>query len=266
MLNIRDSLLLVGAGKRLLKVRIENAGNLLVTRNVEPFVFNVKYKQRHNQIYALCPENDSILWIGIRGNGVVRFNLKSEKYQLLSFDKKGIAPINDILCIHQDRNGTLWLGSSYGITRLTRLPNGKYACKNFNETDGLSNNTIHGILEDAEGKWWLSSNAGIILFDTAKGTFRSFNRATGLKITEFSDKAYYKDESNQTYFFGRIDGLVWIKDEQKNKSKNFTPGIFFPHWHLTIYAKIVYVLLFLWAVYLVYYILRKKYESRKLKL
>ncbi|MDR0541095.1 MAG: hybrid sensor histidine kinase/response regulator, partial [Dysgonamonadaceae bacterium] len=76
LLNIRDSLLLIGAGNRLLKARIESVGNQLITKNVEQFVFNVKYKQRHNQIYALCPENDSILWIGVRGNGVVRFNLK----------------------------------------------------------------------------------------------------------------------------------------------------------------------------------------------
>jgi ligand-binding sensor domain-containing protein/DNA-binding response OmpR family regulator/two-component sensor histidine kinase len=227
MLDAQDSLLWVGAGNTLLKVYVQKQQEQFVAKYTKPFVFDVKNKQFYNQIYSLYRESDSILWVGIRGNGIVRFHTRDETYRFISFDEQKIAPMNDILCIHRDRNQTFWLGSSYGITRFNIQADGSYEYKNFNENDGLANNTIHGILEDADGRLWLSSNAGIILFDPQKNTFRNFNQKTGLKIVEFSDNAYYKDDSTQTYFFGGVDGLVWIEDEQRQKKKKFVPCIFF---------------------------------------
>jgi signal transduction histidine kinase/DNA-binding NarL/FixJ family response regulator len=105
-------------------------------------------------------------------------------------------------------------------------PDGSYDYKNYNENDGLPNNTIHGILEGSEGELWLSTNTGIVLFDPLKETFRSFNQKTGLKIIEFSDNAYYKDEIQPVYFFGGVDGVVWIKTEE-NYRKRYFPDIYF---------------------------------------
>jgi signal transduction histidine kinase/ligand-binding sensor domain-containing protein/DNA-binding response OmpR family regulator len=225
--DTRDSLLWVGAGSTLLKVHVRNRQNQLIAEYTRPFVFDVKNRQIYNQIYSLCRESDTVIWVGIRGNGIVRFNTESEEYRFISFDEQNIAPMNDVLCIHRDKNNTLWLGTSYGITRFNIHPDGSYEYKNFNENDGLTNNTIHGILEDSGGRLWLSSNAGIILFDPRKNTFRNFNRKTGLKIVEFSDNAYYKDDSTRTCFFGGVDGLVWIEDKQREKKQAFIPDIFF---------------------------------------
>ena len=134
--------------------------------------------------------------------------------------------MSDILCIYQDQHEDIWLGTSYGLTKLKISSNGNYDYKNFNENEGLPNNTIHGIIEDKEGHLWLSSNTGIILFDSQKNTFRNFNHRTGLDITEFSDNAYFQDKINNRYFFGGVNGVVWIKKEKKKK-KNFVPDIHF---------------------------------------
>lgn len=221
-----DSLLWVGSGSRLLRISIEAHGNTIKAKDIRTIYFRVPNRQQYNQIYSIYPENDSILWIGMRGNGVIRLNTQTEAYQLISFDKNGIAPMNDILCIHQDKNKIIWIGSSYGLTRLTLLPNGEYDYKNFNENEGLPNNTIHGIAEDPQGNLWLSSNTGIILFDSHKNTFRNLNHKTGLKFIEFSDNAYFQDNTKKRYFFGGVDGIVWIENGGK-KRKDFIPDIFF---------------------------------------
>ncbi len=145
---------------------------------------------------------------------------------LLRLTKKVLPPMNDILSICLDKKGNNWFGSSYGINNVKILPNGKFDYQNFNESNGLPNNTIHGILEDYDGKLWLSTNAGITLFDPSEKTFRSFNQRTGLKVIEFSDNAYFKDEQQSRYFFGGIDGVVWIKHEEKT-NKYFTPPVYF---------------------------------------
>ena len=221
-----DSLLWVGSGSTLLRISIAARGSAMEATNIRAIYFRVPNRQQYNQIYSIYPENDSILWVGMRGNGVIRLNTLTENYRLITFEKSGIAPMNDILCIHKDKEGNIWAGSSYGITRIMPLTNGEYECKNFNENEGLPNNTIHGIAEDPHGNLWLSSNTGIILFDPQRNTFRNLNHKTGLKVIEFSDNAFFQDGNRQRYFFGGVDGLVWLEDEKREKKK-FTPEIYF---------------------------------------
>lgn len=221
-----DSLLWVGSGSTLLRISFMTRGNSVEARNIRAVRFEIPNRQQYNQIYSISQENDSILWVGMRGNGVIRLNTLTESYRLITFDKNGIAPMNDILCIHQDKKKNIWLGSSYGLTKLNLLPDGDFSYKNFNENEGLPNNTIHGIAEDLQGNLWLSSNTGLILFDPLKSSFLYLNHKTGLKVTEFSDNAYFQDDIQKRYFFGGVDGIVWIKNEEQAK-KDFLPQIYF---------------------------------------
>jgi signal transduction histidine kinase/DNA-binding response OmpR family regulator/ligand-binding sensor domain-containing protein len=224
-----DSILWIGSGNSLMKIRIKRQGHQLAAKETRRFLFELKNNQPFNQIYSLYQENDTCIWIGMRGNGIIKFNPITERYRLISFEENGIAPMNDILCIFQHQDKTLWLGTSYGLIRFNMYPDGSYDYKNYNENDGLPNNTIHGILEAPDGKLWLSSNTGIILFDPAIETFRNFNHKTGLKIIEFSDNAYFTDRHTSVNFFGGVDGLVWIKQEEMERKgrKRFIPNINF---------------------------------------
>ena len=226
VIEMCDSLLWVGSGSTLLRINFATRGNTIEARNIRAIKFDIPNRQQYNQIYSILQENDSILWIGMRGNGIIRLNTQTEDYRLISFDKNGIAPMNDILCIHQDKQKNIWIGSSYGLTRVNLFPNGEFKYKNFNENEGLPNNTIHGITEDSQGNLWLSSNTGLILFDPHLNTFKSLNHKTGLKVTEFSDNAYFQDNVRNRYFFGGVDGVVWIQNEERKK-KEFIPEIYF---------------------------------------
>lgn len=226
MLEESETTLWVTSLFSLLKVNIRKTGTTFETQHLQKYEFNIKNKQRFNKIYSICRENDSIMWLAMRGNGAIRFNCKNGVYRLITFDKNGLVPMNDILSIHQDKNKNMWFGSSYGINLVKGDTKGNFHTSNYNETDGLTNNTIHGILENSNGKLWLSSNSGIILFDPAKKSFRKFNQKSGLKVIEFSDNAYYSDQQQSKYFFGGIDGVIWIQHEEKAKS-SFIPPIYF---------------------------------------
>ncbi len=226
LLETSDTTLWVASLHTLLRVNIQKHGNELSVKDIRKFEFDREKGQRFNQIFSIKQENDSIMWLGIRGSGVIRLNFMNGNYNLISFEEKGIAPMNDILSICLGKNGNKWFGSSYGITKVEELTNEEFDYQNFNEIDGLPNNTIHGILENHDGKLWLSTNTGVVLFDPVEKTFRSFNERTGLKVIEFSDNAYYKDEQKSTCFFGGIDGVIWIRQEEKIK-KNFVPPVYF---------------------------------------
>ncbi|MDR3308711.1 MAG: response regulator [Tannerella sp.] len=220
-----DSVLWTGSGRSLLKFIINHNGNQLSVTSSQSYSFQLTNNQPFNQIYALHQESDSIIWTGVRGNGIIRFNTLTEHFDVITFED-GIAPMRDVLCIHQDSDGILWLGTSYGLIRLIWFNDGRHEYKNYNENDGLPNNTIHGILSACNGDLWLSSNTGIILFNPAAGTFRSFNQKTGLKTIEFSDNAYFRDEKTSTCFFGGVDGLVYMK-KVDNERQRFIPEIRF---------------------------------------
>ena len=227
LLEYGDSLLWVGAGSSLLKIDLQTQGNRITARQIRPFRFHIPDIVQYNQIYALCAESDSVLWIGMRGNGAIRFNTLTGEYRLIDCKQHGIIPMNDILCIHRDKHGDMWLGTSYGLTRIRIQPDGKILHKNYHENEGLPNNTIHGIVEDHQGNLWLSSNNGIIVFNPGMGTFHWLNHRNGLKTIEFCDNAYYWDKQNNRCFFGGVDGLVWGEKNQ------FRPTCFLPGIHFT---------------------------------
>lgn len=226
ILTDTDTLLWAGAGNELFKINIRKNGNDLYTDDIDKYTFNVKNKHRFNQIYALCFESDSIMWVGMRGNGVIRFNTITATSKYFSFEDNGIAPMNDVLCFHYNHKGSLWIGTSYGLIHMSLNSEDNFTYENINETHGLPNNTIHGITEDHSGKLWLSSNSGLILFDPEKRTFRKFNNKSGIKVVEYSDNAYFKCLSDSTSFFGGVNGLVWI-DKGNDSQNKYLPEIYF---------------------------------------
>ena len=226
LLETPDSKLWVASLSSLLRVSIRENGSKLEVEDIRKYEFDIENKQRFNQIFSIKQENDSIMWLGMRGSGAIRLNYITGSYRLITFEEKGMTPMNDILSICLSKSGNKWFGSSYGVNNVKELPNGKFDCINFNESDGLPNNTIHGILENHDGKLWISTNSGVTLFDPIKKISRNFNQKTGLKVTEFSDNAYFKDEEQSVYFFGGIDGVVWIRHDEKT-NKQFAPPVHF---------------------------------------
>lgn len=226
IVEMPDNTLWVSSRFTLHKIDIHKEGSVIKAGEIKSYEFNVKNKQIFNHIYAIYPENDSIMWLAIRGNGAIRFNCHTGDYLPVAFDK-GVTPtMNDILNIHKDKSNNLWFGSNYGINKLRWLPDNTFTTMNYNERDGLPNNAIRGIVESYEGKLWLSSNMGLILFDTEKQTFRNFNQESGLKVVEFSDNAYYKDKVSSRIFFGGVDGVVWIESEEKKRADYKLPMFF----------------------------------------
>jgi signal transduction histidine kinase/CheY-like chemotaxis protein len=224
LLQQNDTTLWVGSGYTLLKYTLAENINLVTKAKTQLFGYE-NNQQLYNQIYALYAENDSILWVGMRGNGLVRYNTQSGNYRIFPFATTNNRLVS-VLCIYRDAEETFWLGSNYGLLKFTYYPDNTFVYKIYNEQDGLPNNMIHGILENHDNELWLSSNNGIVLFDPVKESFRSFNQKTGLKIIEYSDNAYFKDALNKTCFFGGVDGLTWIKPGKKEPN-NYIPQIYF---------------------------------------
>lgn len=188
-----------------------------------------------NYFFSLYPENDSTLWFGNRGYGLFRINTmarndpnislnddaNARQVRSVRFDRAdGSRMLNDIYCAVKGPGNNLWVGTGGGLVKYTNR--GEFEV--FDERDGFPNACIHGILRDSQGSLWLSTNEGIVKFMPENNTLLSFNESHGLDVVEFSDGAFYRDEKNNTMFFGGINGFVTIT-EQDYRRNEFIPAI-----------------------------------------
>lgn len=229
--EVNDSTLwLASVGMGIIKATISGSGNNVSLKNIRQFTIH-DGSISNNYFFTIHAENDSSIWFGNRGYGAFRMDPFSYQLNSVQFGKaQNNQLLNDVFAIIKDNMGNLWCGTSMGLVKYT--PESKISV--FNENSGFPNNTIHGMLRDSRNNLWLSTNRGIIRFDMVNEIFQAYNEHYGLKITEFSDGAFYKDPTTGNLFFGGIDGFV-VVDDTGSKTQDYYPPINFNS--LSIFGK-----------------------------
>ncbi|MBK7871362.1 MAG: hypothetical protein IPJ74_12145 [Saprospiraceae bacterium] len=160
-----------------------------------------------------------ILWIGTRGNGVLKLNYDPYKNKLhldrhyrfkagqegtLSNDK-----INSLLLDSQQR---LWVSTGEGLNMLDPKTN---AFQKFTQNDGLPDNTIQTVLEDKQGHIWASTTNGIASLKWENGDLqiRSYDALDGLQDNFFNNNCGIRLPSG-LLSFGGVEGINIFEPEQ----------------------------------------------------
>ena len=192
-----------------------------------------KKNTKVDDYFPMEVEGDSVLWLGSRGMGLVRFSMDTEKYVVFNLGTDGASPLNDILSIHRS-DDCLYLGTVAGLisARFDNDKLGTFAC--LDRHKGLVNDMIHGVLEDHEGILWLSTNKGLVKYNPKNVTFHTYYYSNGLKIGEFSDDAFYKSPYTEKLYFGGINGLLSLDKENKDET-SYQPDVRF--YNLTLGVK-----------------------------
>lgn len=184
-----------------------------------------------NYFFSMYVENDTLIWFSNRGNGPFRYNPKTDNLDPVNhFSKYTNKTINDVFAMQKDDSGDLLIGTGFGLIKYISSNEHKI----FNTSKGFLNNSIHAIEPGDFNTYWLSTNSGIIHFNSQNDVFRIYENADGLKITEFSDGASFKDEKNDILFFGGINGFVAIQKDL-GVELEYMPDIFFER--LTIFGE-----------------------------
>lgn len=180
-----------------------------------------------SQILSIRVTRDGSVWIGARGNGLLR-------YRSGEFRNYGAAeglPSKYVQAIYEDKNSTLWIGTlDQGVGRFT---NEQF---DFATTAaiGIGQKPVSSFLEDREGNLWIGSKKGLtevsvgkaVTFTTANGLFADNVRTvtgasngsvwvgTGKGVQTLDGRHYGKDnglssEAVMTTLSTR-DGSVWV--------------------------------------------------------
>lgn len=217
-----DSTLYVATREGFYRLRLEKSGPEITARSLRRFRF-FHEQQELSTFYSMVNEGDSILWLGSRDRGLVRFNMASDNYWIHSLRELTGRPVDDVLCMRWARSGDLMVGTSAGLVRMHF--NGKKIEPHYiGREQGMINDMIHGILEDDDGFFWLSTNKGLVKYNSADDSFHSFYYSGGVQIGEFSDDAYYECPYTGRLFFGGMDGLLYL-DKQGSDDPGYYPEI-----------------------------------------
>ena len=107
--------------------------------------------------YPMLPEGDSILWLGSREKGLVRFDKRTEEYKVISLKEMLHKSVDDVLSLYRTKEGLLYVGTTSGLVCLNS--NGKQMKATYiGREQGLLNDMIHGVLEDENGLLWLGAD------------------------------------------------------------------------------------------------------------
>ena len=114
------------------------------------------YEQKEiTMFYPMLAEGDSILWLGSREKGLIRFDKQTEEYKVISLKEILHKSVDDVLSLHRAKDGRMYVGTTSGLVCLT-FNKKQISASYIGREQGLLNDMIHGILEDANGFLWLA--------------------------------------------------------------------------------------------------------------
>ncbi len=174
--------------------------------------------------FSMISDGDSVLWLGSREQGLVRFETATANYDVYSLRELLGRPVDDVLCLARTSDGALLAGTTAGMVSLRFDGRKVVGARYVGREDGLLNDMIHGISEDADGSLWLSTNKGLIKYNPSTVSSHTYYYSGGVQVGEFCDDAYYKCPYTGRLFFGGVDGLLYV-DRDGSGDREYYPDI-----------------------------------------
>lgn len=177
-------------------------------------------------VYALALEKPGIIWVGIRGEGLIRFNYLNNRIenQLNTTTSPGLIVNDDMLSLFIDHEGVLWAGSSGGMAALSlteNTPKKKYEAL-LRRMQQLS---IHSIQEDDKNNLWITTSRGVARIDADRKGLHFFDVNDGLINEEYADGAGFFEPSSHYFYAGGTSGIDRVNTASVSLQRFFPPLI-----------------------------------------
>ena len=206
-------------------------------------------------VYHIFQDQDSSLWLGTSGYGLVHLKIRREKTGRLNllflerfmFNNTNTGPANDIIYTLAPNNADqLWIGCRYGGLNLFDKKTKKFRTfKAFTYQGSLSNNDVLFIYKDSRSRVWIGTSYGLNWIESAdisreEPVFQKLTTADGLpnntihtieedrtgniwvstnrglaKVNQVNLKIWYYQQSDGLQSNEFCDGAVW-KDKLDN--------------------------------------------------
>jgi ligand-binding sensor domain-containing protein/signal transduction histidine kinase len=140
-------------------IATENGIKLYNAGNVTDFRTNTATDSAFAQCFTLLGEE---LWIGTSDNGVICYNLKTQKSFVIN--KSNGLQSDFIYNIIADNEGNIWAGTGYGIHKISRKGNGAPLITFYGRTQGITGmeSNQNAVFKMRDGGIWFGTTNGAI--------------------------------------------------------------------------------------------------------
>lgn len=201
------------------------------TETFEHFRFSPRHGEEVSNFmpYVIHEDRARNLWVGTRGNGVYKIDLKPQKFMHYQRNLEDLNSLidNDVRILYEDAKGGMWIGTRE--SGLSHFDPATWQFRNFsharNNTRSLSSNAITAILEDRLGNVWIGTSAGLNKFDRSRQSFTRYQHdpADAQSLNDNRIEALYEDRDGALWI-GTIAGGLNRFDPSAEKFEHFVPN------------------------------------------
>jgi ligand-binding sensor domain-containing protein/signal transduction histidine kinase/DNA-binding response OmpR family regulator len=169
----------------------------------------------HDWIYHIMEDKNEQLWIASMGNGVFRYNLKTNicQHYVHVAEVPTSLSSNSVSDIMQDSKGRIWFSTDRGGICLYNGEEDNFIT--YSVAEGLPDDTAYRILEDKKHNLWFGTNRGLVKFNPETQKVRVYSEDDGLLGIQFNYKSALKG-SDGKFYFGSTEGLIAFSLEQED--------------------------------------------------
>lgn len=212
-----DSIIWVVTGRDFAyRCRTTTAWGIPSITSIDSIDFRRTFKAR-TQIYDIEIQDDSTIWFGSKGYGCLIYHSNTGMSELLRFPKEYGVAINEVTQISNFGDMIVSTRNSVAIHDTREESTSIFKAPTYISAKAS--------LKDSKGNIWISTSSGIAVLDSNYNYLKSYGKLTGLPISEYSDRAYYRDDKSGTMFFGGTNGLTIINDEVNVHPNSYLPAI-----------------------------------------
>jgi signal transduction histidine kinase/DNA-binding response OmpR family regulator/streptogramin lyase len=166
-------------------------------------------------ILSLYEGKDGSIWIGTKGSGLCKYNVKTDRFKW--YNKQDGLEADNIVGIIGDLKGDIWLSSNSGVTRLDIKTN---MFTNYTKNDGLLSNDFNrnATFRDEQGIIYFGNYFGLDYFNPSN--IKVNNVLPSLYLTDF--KLFNKTVSTNQ----KMSPLESAIGETKSITLNNTQSVF----------------------------------------
>jgi len=178
-----------------------------------------------DRINAITRHGDE-LYLGTLGEGLVVYNIKSERYKIYRNEplNPNSIPHDYVRAVFIDHDENLWIGTRHGGVGLRKK--GEDLFRIFNQNNGLTNNYVRSITEAPDGSILIGTYNGLNVIDTKTWSieqYKKYGSGQG-NLSHYSIIYTYFDRAN-TLWVGTYAGGVCYYNRYGQKFQFYSPNI-----------------------------------------
>lgn len=196
-------------------------------KKMEWFDIGMNRKEKRLQFHCMMIDQDQNMWLGLRGEGLKRFNLVTNRMlsystEVSSGNREDYIAINAMMC---DRSGVLWLGTNgNGVKYFNVYSSFNHLTFDMGSRYSISSRSVRCILEDPFDKniLWIGGYGGLDKFNKEMGLVENYNQVKNAANGLDHDPVFciYKD-SRDVLVMGVEGGGIYFFDTKRKQFKRY---------------------------------------------